>query len=148
MSNVKNIIANRAQFNALCAANGASTFMLNVGLIASERFSSEAQARVLSGKPNTVQALKIPQIVSEIIADFEAIGYKVIDGRMAQSETEPTAVLYLQHGNAKNTYNELNKLSSKYAQDCIALTNGTDGILLGEYNHIWGDFNPEYFIDF
>lgn len=148
MSNVKNIIANRANFNALCAANGASTFMLNVGLIASERFSSEAQARVLSGKPNTVQALKIPQIVSEIIADLEAIGYNVIDGRMAQSETEPTAVLYLQHGNAKNTYHDLNKIASKFAQDCIALSNGTDGILLGEYNHIWGEFNSEYFIEF
>lgn len=148
MSNVKNIIANRANFNALCAANGASTFMLNVGLIASERFSSEAQARVLSGKPNTVQALRIPQIVSEIIADLEAIGYSVIDGRMAQSETEPTAVLYLQHDNARNTYYQLKNLASKYAQDCVALSNGTDGILLGEYNHIWGEFNPEYFIEF
>ena len=148
MSNTKNIIANRANFNALCAANGASTFMLNVGLIASERFNSEAQARVLSGKPNTVQALKIPQIVSEIIADLEAIGYNVIDGRMAQSETEPTAVLYLQHDNARNTYYQLKNLASKYAQDCIALTNGTDGTLLGEYNHLWGEFNPEYFIEF
>lgn len=148
MSNVKNIIANRANFNALCAANGASAFMLNVGLIASERFNSEAQARVLSGKPNTVQALKIPQIVSEIIADLEAIGYNVIDGRMAQSETEPTAVLYLQHDNARNTYYQLKNLASKYAQDCIALSNGTDGILLGEYNNLWGEFNPEYFIEF
>ena len=148
MSNTKNIIANRAHFNALCAANGASAFMLNVGLIASERFNSEAQARVLSGKPNTVQALRIPQIVSEIIADFEAIGYNVIDGRMAQSETEPTAVLYLQHDNARNTYYQLKNLASKYAQDCIALTNGTDGTLLGEYNHLWGEFNPEYFIEF
>ena len=148
MSNTKSIIANRADFNALCATTGASAFMLNVGLIASERFNSEAQARVLSGKPNTIQALKIPQIVSEIIADLEAIGYSVIDGRMAQSETEPTAVLYLQHGNAKNTYHDLKKLSSKYAQDCIALSNGSAGILLGEYSHIWGEFNPEYFIEF
>lgn len=148
MNNKQIAIANRADFNALCAATGASTFMLNVGLIASERFSSEAQARVLSGKPNTIQALKIPQIVSEIIADLEAIGYSVIDGRMAQSETEPTAVLYLQHGNAKSTYHELKKLSSKYAQDCIALSNGSAGILLGEYSYIWGEFNPEYFIEF
>lgn len=148
MSNTKSIIANRADFNALCAATGASAFMVNVGLIASERFNSEAQARVLPSKPSTIQALKIPQIISEIIADFEAIGFNVIDGRIAQSQTEPTAVLYLQHGNAKNTYHELKKLSSKYAQDCIALSNGSAGILLGEYSHIWGDFNSEYFIEF
>ena len=148
MSNTKNIIANRAKFNALCSANGARTFMLNVGLIASKRFDSEAQSRVLSGKPNTVQALRIPQIVSEIIADLEAIGYRVIDGRMAQSETEPTAVLYLQHANAKNTYHELKKIASKYSQDCIALSTGSDGILIGEYSNIWGDFNSEYFIEY
>ena len=148
MSNTKSIIANRAKFNSLCSTTGASTFMLNVGLIASKRFSSEAQARVLSGKPNTVQALRIPQIVSEIITDLESIGFNVIDGRMAQSETEPTAVLYVKHANAKNTYHELKKIASKYSQDCIALSNGSDGILIGEYNYIWGDFNSEYFIEY
>lgn len=146
MSNVKNIIANRAQFNALCAANGATSLVINFGLIASERFHSEAQNRVLSANPNTVELLKIPQIVSEILQDMEKIGYSVDAYCVADSQTEPTIVMIASHKNAKITYHELNKLSSKYAQDCIALSNGTEGILLGEYNNLWGEFSFDYFI--
>lgn len=147
MSNTKNIIATRASFNALCAQNGATEFLINIGLIGSERFTSAQRERVLPASPNTAQSMKIPQIVSEMIADIEKIGFSVNGYRVADSQTEPTLVLFVTHKNAKITYHELNKLASHYAQDCIAVCNKNfDGILLGEYNTIWGEFNFDYFI--
>lgn len=147
MSNTKNIIATRASFNALCAQNGATSLLINIGLIGSERFTSDQRGRVLPATPTTVDGLKIPQIVSEIIEDIEKIGYDVHGYRVADSASEPTLVMLATHKNAAITYHDLSVIASRYAQDCIAICNkDSEGILLGEYNTIWGDFNLEYFI--
>lgn len=147
MSKVKNIIATRASFNAICAQNGATELLINIGLIGSERFTSAQRERVLPASANTVQSMKIPQIVSEMIADIEKIGFSINGYRVADSQTEPTLVLFVTHKNAKITYHDLNVIASRYAQDCIAVCNKDfEGILLGEYNTIWGEFSLDYFI--
>ena len=140
MSNTKNITVTRASFDALCAQNGATEFLINIGLIGSERFTSAQRERVLPANPNAAQSMKIPQIVSEMVADIEKIGFSINGYRVADIETEPTLVLMVTHKNAKITYHELNKLASYYAQDCIAVCNkNLEGTLLGE-------FNSDYFI--
>ncbi len=141
-----NIIQNRAIYNSLCVKNGETALTLNIGLIGSERFNKDSRNRVLLPSINTVDILKIPAIVSDIIADLKDIGFTIDDYRVAQSNSEPTLVIKVNRLFAIDMYHDLNMLASKYAQDCIAVANKSNGVLIGKYNKLWGDFNSEFFI--
>lgn len=129
--------------------NRASTakrhFTLNIGLVASDRFSERAQSRVLPANPNTVDVLRVPSIIADIIHTFQARGFNVISYRVAQSGTEPTLVIRVSTERAYADH-ALLCTANYYAQDCIAVVEGTEGKLVGRYKAIWGDYNPAYFI--
>ncbi len=144
--NTKNIIQNRAIYNSLCTKNGVTNLTLNIGLIGSERFDMESRNRVLLPSINTVDILKIPAIVSSIITDLKDIGFIIDSYRVTQSQSEPTLVIKVNRLFAGDIYHNLNMLSDKYAQDCIAVASNINGVLIGKYNKLWGDFNPEFFI--
>lgn len=69
----------------------------------------------------------------------------------AQSATEPTAVVFIEDVSMMRGWLEqaLYNLCEAIEQDCIALQYSTgEGKLIGSKADSWGEFNPEYFIQF
>ena len=126
--------------------NTAKRLTLNIGLVYSQRFGEVARARVLNPVVDTVQTLRIPQVVAGIVLDLLDAGFEVLQYRVAQSGTEPTLVIeVVKHDEV--IYSPLLRLSKKYAQDCISVQDSLGGELIGLYASAWGEFNSEYFIN-
>ena len=129
-----------------------SLVTINFGLVGSERFGSAARSRVLPENPTAIHGLRIPYIVTGIIADLEEVGFRVACTRIAESSTEPTLVMQVQlPENMQRSYINglLTRVADRYAQDCIAVQDNLGrGALIGTFSHVWGEFNAEYFIAF
>lgn len=109
-----------------------TTYTLNIGLIPSKHSSR---------KENITRA--------EVLAAVRGAGFKVNYYRVAQSATEPTAILVVEARHpfiSTACYN----ISLALVQDCIAVRNDSNGFgyLAGPNADEWGEFNPEYFIEF
>lgn len=129
-----------------------SLITVNFGLVGSDRFGSAARSRVLPENPTAIHGLRIPYIVTGIIADLEEVGFRVACTRIAESSTEPTLVMQVQfpeNMQRSYIYGLLTRISDRYAQDCIALRhNDGSGLLVGTFSHVWGEFNADYFIQY
>ena len=127
-----------------------SLVTINFGLVGSERFGSAARSRVLPENPTAIHGLRIPYIVTGIVADLEEVGFRVACTRIAESSTEPTLVMQVQlPENMQRSYINglLTRVANRYAQDCIAVQDNLGrGALIGTFSHVWGEFNAEYFI--
>lgn len=125
---------------------------INFGLVGSKRFGAVACSRVLPENPTAIHGLRIPYIVTGIIADLEEVGFRVACTRIAESSTEPTLVMQVQLPKDMPT-NYINglltRIANRYAQDCIAVQNNLGrGALVGTFSHVWGEFNADYFINY
>ena len=127
-----------------------SLVTINFGLVGSERFGSAARSRVLPENPTAIHGLRIPYIVTGIVADLEEVGFRVACTRIAESSTEPTLVMQVQlPENMQRSYINglLTRVANRYAQDCIAVQDNLGrGALIGTFSHVWGEFNADYFI--
>lgn len=137
-----NILRERAELSA-----GNNVITLNIGLVASDDFVKEERDRVLPADPSTVDLLRLPSIVADMLLDLKELGFDVLRYRVAQSQSEPTLVVNVVH-ESKCILNELSALCNRYAQDCLALSD-TDGhgALVGDNADKWGDFKREFFIE-
>jgi hypothetical protein len=75
--------------------------------------------------------------------------FDILDLKLAQSETERTIVCrvsILDYG-SKWT-DKLHEICDLLDQDCIAVFDGKQGELIGPNAAKWGQFNPEFFINF
>ena len=129
-----------------------SLVTINFGLVGSTRFGAEARSRVLPENPTAIHGLNIPYITVGIIADLEELGFRVHCTRIAQSDSEPTLVLQVTPPlNMQKSFINglLNRVASRYAQDCIAVQDNLGrGALIGTFSHVWGEFNADYFINY
>lgn len=129
-----------------------SLVTINFGLVGSERFGSAARSRVLPENPTAIHGLRIPYIVTGIIADLEEVGFRVACTRIAESSTEPTLVMQVQlPENMQRSYINglLTRVADRYAQDCVAVQDNLGrGALIGTFSHVWGEFNADYFINY
>ncbi len=127
-----------------------SLITINFGLVGSNRFGAEARSRVLPENPTAIHGLNIPYITVGIIADLEEVGFRVHCTRIAQSDSEPTLVMQVSEPeNMQKSYINglLNRVATRYAQDCIAVQDNLGrGALIGTFSHVWGEFNADYFI--
>ena len=127
-----------------------SLITINFGLVGSNRFVAEARSRVLPENPTAIHGLNIPYITVGIIADLEEVGFRVHCTRIAQSDSEPTLVMQVSEPeNMQKSYINglLNRVATRYAQDCIAVQDNLGrGALIGTFSHVWGEFNADYFI--
>jgi len=101
---------------------------LNIGLVTN------------TGEPLTFR--RALQAVFERTAD----GAELVANHVAQSETEPTAVIAI---NGELTAHDANRIAQALEQDCIAVStdNGKTGSLVGPGSHKWGwGFDPAQFI--
>ena len=129
-----------------------SLITINFGLVGSNRFGAEARSRVLPENPTAIHGLNIPYITVGIIADLEELGFRVHCTRIAQSDSEPTLVMQVSEPeNMQKSYINglLNRVATRYAQDCIAVQDNLGrGALIGTFAHVWGEFNADYFINY
>ena len=129
-----------------------SLITINFGLVGSNRFGAEARSRVLPENPTAIHGLNIPYITVGIIADLEEVGFRVHCTRITQSDSEPTLVMQVSEPeNMQKSYINglLNRVATRYAQDCIAVQDNLgNGALIGSFAHVWGDFNADYFIQY
>ena len=129
-----------------------SLITINFGLVGSNRFGAEARSRVLPENPTATHGLNIPYITVGIIADLEEVGFRVHCTRIAQSDSEPTLVMQVSEPeNMQKSYINglLNRVATRYAQDCIAVQDNLGrGALIGTFSHVWGEFNADYFINY
>lgn len=129
-----------------------SLVTINFGLVGSTRFGAEARSRVLPENPTAIHGLNIPYITVGIIADLEELGFRVHCTRIADSNSEPTLVLQVTPPlNMQKSFINglLNRVASRYAQDCIAVQDNLGrGALIGTFSHVWGEFNADYFINY
>ena len=105
---------------------------------------------MLPENPTAIHGLNIPYITVGIIADLEEVGFRVHCTRIAQSDSEPTLVMQVSEPeNMQKSYINglLNRVATRYAQDCIAVQDNLGrGALIGTFSHVWGEFNADYFI--
>lgn len=127
-----------------------SLITINFGLVGSERFGAAARSRVLPENPTAIHGLRVPYIVTGIVADLEEVGFRVHCTRIAESNTEPTLVMQVTPPlNMQKSYINglLTRITDRYAQDCIAVQDNLgNGALIGTFSHVWGEFNADYFI--
>lgn len=105
---------------------------LNIGLEVSERFS-------VYKKP-TPAAIK---------AELKKAGIKPVQVALKQSATEKTLVIKAETSAARDEIRaKLKGLATRFGQDCLAVKDDSgNGSLIGEYAHLWGEFNDNYFLD-
>lgn len=116
--------------------------ILNVGLdgvpVNGESFTNGAR------NPRRVEQLM------EVVHAARRLGFEVIETRMLQSDTEPTAVMRVTRPNADLSYarDAIYRLAAQLNQEAIAAYSAghSQGWLLGPAAHNWGSFNPELFI--
>lgn len=72
------------------------------------------------------------------------LGFKILQSKLLQSDTEPTVVARVEVANANW---QVAELAQKLNQDCIAVWSEREqrGALIGDKAATWGEFNPEFF---
>lgn len=113
--------------------------ILNIGLD-----GVPADMSYTNGVPN-------PLVTRQFLTTVQAVrqaGFRVQKAFIAQSDTEPTAVLVVDDGDSPGQDNRIDMLSTTLNQDCIAAWSPADafGQLIGPRADKWGEFNPEFFI--
>lgn len=93
-------------------------------------------------KKGTTEELLTKQGVLKVL---EERGMRIVKNKVQNSDTEPTLVVQL---DKPLTEQQMLELASVLDQEAIPqLVNGK-GALYGSNASAWGDFNPEYFLDF
>ena len=88
----------------------------------------------------TGERLSFQQVLEELKKLTKVGKFKV-----EQSTTEPTLVVEV----GKMNKEEIEELADKLYQEAIAVVdNNGEGFLVGKFKDLWGEFNPQYFINF
>lgn len=78
--------------------------------------------------------------------------FQIKESRLAVSNTEKTLVIVCEprfFGNSPDQIaKELHEVCAELDQDCIAIHDGEHGELIGPNAAKWGNFNPDFFINF
>jgi hypothetical protein len=93
----------------------------------------------------------IPLVTRQFLATVQTVraaGFRIQKAFIAQSDTEPTAVLSVDDHDDPGLDNRIDMLSTALGQDCIAVWNLYEsfGQLIGPRADKWGEFNPKFFI--
>lgn len=111
--------------------------VLNIGLIASPRFTSDAT-------PIRIEAVR---------AALQAVGFFIKSSRVVNADhahgSEATLVVGVDANNLLSSLTAcLFRVSTALQQDCIAVRDAAGyGFLAGPHSTLWGEFNLEYFHD-
>ena len=109
-----------------------NSYILNIGLNTSTNYTEQ------------VEQLTVDQVLKEIADCFLSIeSYKI-----EQSNTEQTIIATVQPLIGDCVSTEVQELSCRLMQDCIACYSVADqaGELIGEYAEAWGLFDSRYFL--
>lgn len=106
--------------------------------------------------PDLLEAIKRPYKIVAILDHVKSVlclkDDSVLKYSISQSESEATLVVHITNVDLWSVDRYVSTLSDVLEQDCIALwvhndtSEGGYGKLLGRYNYVWGEFNPDYFI--
>lgn len=107
--------------------------IVNVGLVAS------MHSAVFPGEPIN------PNEVRAVLAEM---GFRVVRSEVKESATEPTLVAELESGRILDVSAALCTAAEMLDQDAIAFATKERGEVVGPRSADWGEFNPEYFLEF
>lgn len=96
----------------------------------------------LHGNDGTVNTL------ADTLQSLSGAGFIVDDAKLAQSATEPTAIVTVQAvPDVRHIIGAAYLACGVLNQDCIAVKVASAGFLVGPNAVKWGKFNPAYFLE-
>jgi len=103
-------------------------YILNIGLETSIRMGGDGSFLYLA----------------EVVSTLKRHGVKIKAIKKANSRTEPTAIVSV----LAPTDTDWEAIATELYQEAIAIYNceTLQGELIGKFAHLWGEFNPAYFL--